>query len=214
VELFLDEDPTQLRLPALPGPLQSMAGNPGYIAKAEQKWIMENGMRTIYMDAVQVTGRKSLDAHREMKMKFADYVYDQEYFKENKITDLQTLFFMIPGLQVNPDGLHYSRGEVKFEIDNFPAWDWFDWRMDVQLQDIEHILFTRPPEGGLIIQIYLVENPGVNKIRFNRKIITPLGYQVPAEFYSPVYATAGPRDRQTPDLRTTLYWNPALQTDR
>lgn len=42
----------------------------------------------------------------------------------------------------------------------------------------------------------------------NIKIVNPLGLQDPAEFYSPLYETEEQRDREDPDLRTTVYWNP------
>jgi len=43
--------------------------------------------------------------------------------------------------------------------------------------------------------------------------IAPLGYQVSREFYSPVYETKEQKEDPTPDLRTTIYWNPDVQTD-
>jgi hypothetical protein len=44
--------------------------------------------------------------------------------------------------------------------------------------------------------------------RFNIKTVVPLGYQKPAEFYSPRYETKEERETGPPDLRTTIYWNP------
>ena len=42
---------------------------------------------------------------------------------------------------------------------------------------------------------------------------SPLGYQTPAEFYAPAYATETARRSMVPDYRTTLYWNPAVEFD-
>ena len=44
-------------------------------------------------------------------------------------------------------------------------------------------------------------------------VLTPLGYQTPAEFYAPAYPTEKSRLTTVPDYRTTLYWNPAVQLD-
>ena len=44
-------------------------------------------------------------------------------------------------------------------------------------------------------------------------IVTPLGYQTPAEFYSPTYDTEEKYRANTPDYRTTLYWNPVVKLD-
>jgi hypothetical protein len=46
--------------------------------------------------------------------------------------------------------------------------------------------------------------------RFNMQLVEPLGYQQPKEFYAPRYATVEQRLSTTPDLRTTLYWNPCV----
>ena len=44
-------------------------------------------------------------------------------------------------------------------------------------------------------------------------IASPLGYQTPAEFYAPAYATEKARRSMAPDYRTTLYWNPTVKLD-
>lgn len=43
------------------------------------------------------------------------------------------------------------------------------------------------------------------------KLITPLGYQVPAEFYSPAYETPDKLNQPEVDSRTTIYWNPNVK---
>jgi hypothetical protein len=43
--------------------------------------------------------------------------------------------------------------------------------------------------------------------------VTPLGYQKPAEFYVPKYNVDSVRLSEKADLRTTIYWNPKLETD-
>lgn len=44
----------------------------------------------------------------------------------------------------------------------------------------------------------------------NIKYITPLGYQVTKEFYSPQYETKEQQDQRSVDARTTIYWNPDI----
>ena len=41
----------------------------------------------------------------------------------------------------------------------------------------------------------------------------PLGYQKPAEFYSPKYDVPDSLQTTKTDFRTTVYWNPQIQTD-
>ncbi|GHT39470.1 hypothetical protein FACS189437_02910 [Bacteroidia bacterium] len=47
----------------------------------------------------------------------------------------------------------------------------------------------------------------------NIKPATPLGFQLPVEFYSPKYDTPESIDSPKPDLRTTIYWQPNVLTD-
>lgn len=47
--------------------------------------------------------------------------------------------------------------------------------------------------------------------RLHMQVLMPLGYQKPAEFYSPKYETPKQRNASERDLRTTLYWNPAVK---
>ena len=44
-------------------------------------------------------------------------------------------------------------------------------------------------------------------------VASPIGYQTPAEFYAPAYATEKARRSMAPDYRTTLYWNPSVEFD-
>ena len=46
--------------------------------------------------------------------------------------------------------------------------------------------------------------------RLHMQIVAPRGYQAPAEFYAPKYETARQRNAPERDLRTTLWWTPAL----
>lgn len=50
-----------------------------------------------------------------------------------------------------------------------------------------------------------------NLDRLNMQVLMPLGYQKPVEFYSPKYETLKRRNAPERDLRTTLYWNPAVK---
>ena len=43
--------------------------------------------------------------------------------------------------------------------------------------------------------------------------VVPLGYQKPAQFYVPKYEVDSVLNREQPDLRTTIYWNPELVAD-
>lgn len=48
------------------------------------------------------------------------------------------------------------------------------------------------------------------KTDFTLKVVSPLGYQKPAEFYAPRYDTGNNGIGEGTDLRETLYWNPSI----
>ena len=48
------------------------------------------------------------------------------------------------------------------------------------------------------------------KTDFTLKVVSPLGYQKPAEFYAPRYDTGDNGIGEGTDLRETLYWNPSV----
>ena len=48
---------------------------------------------------------------------------------------------------------------------------------------------------------------------FHIKSIFPLGYQQPVAFYAPKYDTPEKRNAPTPDKRTTIHWQPVVQTN-
>jgi hypothetical protein len=51
------------------------------------------------------------------------------------------------------------------------------------------------------------------RLRFHFKSLMPLGYAVPAEFYSPKYDTPEALQNDNPDLRSTIYWKPNIVID-
>ena len=44
--------------------------------------------------------------------------------------------------------------------------------------------------------------------------VKPLGYYRAREFYVPDYNVAEALNNKEPDLRTTVYWSPAVKTDQ
>ena len=48
----------------------------------------------------------------------------------------------------------------------------------------------------------------------NLQVVCPSGHQNPAEFYSPKYETDRLRNAPERDLRTTIYWNSSVQSDK
>ena len=68
---------------------------------------------------------------------------------------------------------------------------------------------SHPGYLGTILITTTARNAGIN----DAVKIAPLGYQVSRDFYSPAYQTKEQIEDSAPDHRTTLFWNPDVQTD-
>lgn len=238
LELILDEDVPVPDLDALPGPVVRPPLNLAYVSKADRKWILENGMRTIYLDAISVTHSqfKYADGTRSPYSGHTDRVYDKRYLESNQVDRFADLFmrekisFDFWGDQylvfVEPDG------PALIVVDDVPCvdslgnydpnaiagidpFDMFNTaRVEVLNSAVATTFFGRDGRYGALL-IYTRQSAGISRRKhvFNRLVIEPQGYQKPVEFYSPRYETAQQRDSRKQDLRTTVYWNPSLTTD-
>ena len=98
----------------------------------------------------------------------------------------------------------------------------------IQPADIERIEFVSRIETGLNVDTKAImgQNDEIVMVLFMREgfsyqnegfdprriVVTPLGYSENAYFYHPIY-TPQEANYPTEDARTTLYWNPSIQTD-
>jgi len=88
------------------------------------------------------------------------------------------------------------------------------------VSEIENVAVLRSTEAGAlynspggVILVSLRRGFSQADENINTKIIAPLGWQKPSRFYSPDYSLKQDREAVTYDNRTTLYWNPFIQTD-
>ena len=116
------------------------------------------------------------------------------------------------------DGPGFSSAQLK--IDNRIVSNINDVR-SYHVDDVEYLNIVKTTGGRLEgikynldypyrIEIYLKEDRNTRK---NYVTYRTLGYSERMEFYSPVYDTPERADNPRPDNRTTLYWNPYVQTD-
>lgn len=89
------------------------------------------------------------------------------------------------------------------------------------VRDIETLAVLRGVDGALygsvwgVIMITTRRGDTEKQIEKSNGIkISPLGWQKPTRFYSPVYDTEELYNNPKPDYRTTLYWNPSIKTDK
>jgi len=203
-----------------------------YITRADTKYTMENGMRTIYIDEVIIKAK----APEKKNYSFSYYmpqinmpsinILDYEQIEEIHPAFLSEIIDHIPFTRVEGGKVIIDRMSLSLNgpisavlvIDDMIIHD-YDINM-IDPYSVERIAILKGSQttllggagaGGAVV---ITTRKGANAYKpvpkFNIQTITPLGFQKPAEFYSPRYETQEQREIGPPDLRTTIYWNPDI----
>ncbi|GHT14243.1 hypothetical protein FACS189426_20280 [Bacteroidia bacterium] len=213
----------------------------GYIAKADLKYTIENGMRTIYLDEVTVKGKRieNEERHSFFMPKNVSSVYMMTSEKIDEIqpislSDLITHFPFVEARETdegmkafimskkvnNIMGIYNETNYATLVIDDMITRN-YDLDNMIDPSGIEKIAVLKSAfetfllgADGIYGAIVITTKKGFVKKPFpifNIKSATPLGIQKPVEFYSPKYETTDEQNDKQPDLRTTIYWNPNVQ---
>jgi len=203
-----------------------------YADKAEQKYVFENGMRMINLPEVKITAqqrplKKSHLYENPTHTITGDFI--SKFPAPNILYHLNT----VPGVIVN-----FNSKRVLFPrnagFDRSPCLivDGALWAYAEELpeminmispSDIAQIDILEGPAalvfgskaigGAIVIFTKTDEDYKFDEYTGHIKHITPLGYQQPVEFYIPKYDTPEKRNVKDPDLRTTIHWQPIVQTN-
>lgn len=182
-----------------------------YQKKADKQFTVVNGMRMIYLGEVSVTA-KSL-------VKRGKSSFSSPHF--NKIITLEQIeevhvintYDLLKRFNAENAGT-ILLDEVQIRLEDL---------LRIPVSDIEEIEIMKGPEAGVFFglgdsgkALFVTTKKGefheFNEMNYNIKSITPLGFQVSKEFYSPQYQTKAQKENSLPDLRTTIYWNPSVKT--
>jgi hypothetical protein len=194
-----------------------------YADNAEQQYINERGIREYYLPEITVTAvrkppRKSIWYDTPPASSFTE-----ETIKRVSPMDIRDLINKVWLRTPGAFGEMVMDRKVKplIVIDDMPI-DAENIDM-VNILEVEQIDFLRHGEalsafgsrgaGGVIV--IFTKKLEASEVVPPKHIKTffPLGYQQPVEFYAPKYDTPTKRNAPTPDLRTTLHWQPVVQTD-
>lgn len=223
---FIEMDPVDT-FPQISYLPSTLAGNRNFtdthIEKINEKYTIENGMRVINMAEVVVEGQrinrpKTKSPYYSVSSSFV--LTTEEIEKANFLTVFD-LLRRLPGITVSGNEVLYRQATPLLILDNIPK-DNFDYNM-LNVNDISDafvspattvmsIFGSRGENGAIVINTKrgFVEKNELNK---NMEVFTAIGYQQRVEFYSPAYETEEQKESPVPDLRSTIYWNPAVQTD-
>ena len=231
-ELFLDLEsfPSRTTLPPVEKEVIDDKQMTAYVEKSEQRYSHENGMRNIFLDEVTVTASR-IKRHKSPYYSTPDQMVTEEQI--NSSVNRKVYDYLVPyGLHsiIVDKGEDAGKTIIKFQrfskevtvlIDDMPVPSSF--LKTINLHDVEQIdilksqfktmLFSNKPEGGVIaIHLRRGANPFDTNSTYIKKV-EPLGYQKRVEFYSPRYDTPETIRNFTPDLRTTIHWQPNILTD-
>ncbi len=198
-----------------------------FIYKADQKYTYENGFRMIHLDQVVVSAPEK-KKYKSTYYTNANSSLTTEQIEKFKPHTMANLLMLLPGVFVSQKGGGLSisiRGQgtplfllddVETDIEVIEMLTVDDIGQVDLLKDIGYAAFFGQKGANGVISI-MTKTGTLNSVKHRRydhfALITPLGYHQPAEFYSPKYDTPEALKAEEPDLRTTLYWNPAVVTD-
>lgn len=212
------------------------ADNPrltNYLTRADTRYSMENGMRTVYIEEVVITAK----AQEKEKYSYSFYMpkvnqeslsmLDYEKIEElhpTTMTDVinQIPFIRVEGGKVIIERMRFSLNEQLTAVLVLDDMIINDYHIDeIDPYSVERVAVLKGAQttllggagagGAIVITTKKGMTPYKELPKFNIKKVMPLGYLEPAEFYSPRYETADSREIGPPDLRTTIYWNPDVK---
>jgi len=203
-----------------------------YVTKADTKYTIENGMRTIYIEEVVIKAK----APEKKKYSFSYYmpgvsqpsnnIIDYSQIEEIHPTLTSELIYHIPftrveGGKVILERMKYSLNGTLYAVLIIDDMIIHDYDIDmIDPYSIERVAVLKGSQatllggdgagGAIVITTRKGSNIYKEVPKFNIRSVTPLGFLSPAEFYSPRYDTREERESGPPDLRTTIYWNPSV----
>ena len=203
-----------------------------YADKAEQQYIYEGGIRVTQLEAAVVT------AQRQPPKKSVYYLEPDnsltfEQIEKNIALNVFELLRRIPGVRVILiDGKYRPHiagamslsgpvlplllvDDIVTELSYLDEINVFHIAQIDKLTPAMSSIFGARSSGGVIV-IHTKDGSEIDKTptrSFHIKMIMPLGCQQPAEFYAPKYETEAQRNNGKPDLRTTIHWQPVVETD-
>ncbi|WP_197027613.1 TonB-dependent receptor plug domain-containing protein [Prevotella sp. 10(H)] len=221
VELLLDIDTfPQIRRSA-PLSLSGIDGFEKYMQKADEKFMIDNGMRMIYLKEVEIVAKPKIKVGKLPYSSPMNRLFTSEDIEKTHAHDMYSLLGRMGGIWVSGTRITMRNAEPLILVDNMEMNNTeLHMILPEHVDEIEifssssaFFYFGQRATNGAIVITTKKGNMGIpGKEPFNIKTITPLGYQPLREFYSPKYETAEQRNDATPDLRTTIYWNPTIKT--
>jgi hypothetical protein len=197
-----------------------------YLMNAREQYYMEGGESVIRLNEAIITAEKPKASAESIYTGGIDtYSIEEDRLSLYAGRSAVDLARLLPGVTVINDTIQVrnSRSLPLVIIDDIIYEDdTYNILSSLYVDDISSISLVRGVgasifgvrgEGGAIV-ITLKKGVTLNA-QPARGIVTyaPLGYSTSVEFYHPKYETPQEKSSYRTDLRSTIYWNPALQLD-
>ena len=195
-----------------------------YLDQSMMKFFNEGGIRHIYLDEFTVKASKKKSSSVDNSFGgMADNTVTSDDLERMRSWNMTSILSTIPGVMVMGDKvtIRNNPGPPLLIIDGFTSTDFSEIRF-LTVDDIDNIqvfkgamasFFGAGSSNGVISITTKRGETSVVKTPISMATVNPLGVQKPKEFYVPKYDVQSVREDKTPDLRTTIYWNPALSSD-
>ncbi len=192
-----------------------------YVLQANEDYALRYGIRTIALEEFTVTAQ-SKESYTESKFYSpitSSGLITADEIEKRKVSSLRSLLISTPGLIVKSDRVTTTRSDmpVLFVIDDITYEDFFDQIDAIEVTSIDNMFIMKdntfmmgyyPNTSGAVVITTKGGFVQKNTRSMNIDRIIPLGYQQPAEFYSPKYETSEEKESVEADYRTTIYWKP------
>lgn len=236
VEFFMDTDSFPPISNHLSGQEQLPITMDTYLNATNDKFFYENGMKTIHLKEVEVVGKAKTNTivdDLEFQVNFEDYVLSGTALKFYEGKPFRSLLHSLPGMQtwnenaipdfekmMNDDTISMDDMGPRFSI-NGTIYTYNDVQ-GIDVADLESVQVLRSfnslAEKATYKNILIAINYKRGKSFFsssNPNIIRfmPKGYAKKMEFYQPKYEVDAIRNNLTPDWRSTIYWQAAINTN-
>jgi hypothetical protein len=221
VEIIPDSDVFPKPTVYIPTPLKANVASVEqneYFNQSKEKYFTEGGMRVVSLGEVTVkAAKKETDFYDSYFYPGTeDALITSEKMKQFPDQNILQILPITIACSIYTDENNHTHitidghQELGVLIDGMPGVSADDLRF-LNLDDVESISLFKL-DSMIVIRLKKWEDRK-SQTPISLTKVTPLGYQKPAEFYVPKYDVDSVRLSEKADLRTTIYWNPELETD-
>lgn len=225
VEIIPDSDYFAKSSKIIPVPVEGSVKIPAeYLQQSLDKYNFEGGMHVNLAEITIEAKKIEENVGGQYYSGMGDALISRKELDRFQGMSIMTAISMLPGVQVSGDRISIrGGGNPTIMVDGFTAnsIEEISYLSTFDVDQIEvfkgasaAIFGSRGGNGVIAITLKTgADLTAHSPTPISLKHIFPLGFQKPTYFYTPKYEVDSVRRNPIPDLRTTIYWNPALKTD-